>query len=66
MFMQYEEYIESMFSIRDRVYGSTFFITTGFHGFHVILGTFFLIASNIILSLGRLTKTHHFSFEFAA
>jgi len=66
IFMQYEEYNEAMFSMRDSVYGRTFFIATGFHGFHVILGTLFLIRSCYLVIIGRLTKTHHFSFEFAA
>jgi len=66
MYIQYEEYNEAIFSIRDRVYGSTFFIATGFHGFHVVLGTLFLISSCYLVIRGRLTATHHFSFEFAA
>jgi heme/copper-type cytochrome/quinol oxidase subunit 3 len=64
--MQYEEYRESRFSLADRVYGSTFFIATGFHGFHVILGTLFLIGSMILVYKGRIIYNHHFSFEFAA
>jgi len=66
MFMQYEEYKEAMFTISDSVYGRTFFIATGFHGFHVVMGTIFLLSSCLILVNGSLTKTHHFSFEFAA
>jgi cytochrome c oxidase subunit 3 len=33
------EYYEARFTFADRVYGSTFFIATGFHGLHVIIGT---------------------------
>lgn len=66
VYMQYEEYMESRFSLSDRVYGSTFFIATGFHGFHVILGTLFLTGSTFLLYKGRILFNHHFSFEFAA
>ena len=36
------EYLEATFTISDSVYGSTFFLATGFHGLHVIIGTIFL------------------------
>ena len=39
--LQAYEYIEAPFTIADRIYGSTFFIATGFHGLHVIIGTLF-------------------------
>lgn len=39
---QYQEYQSSFFSINDRTFGSTFFILTGFHGIHVIIGTIYL------------------------
>merc|ERR1719508_118515 len=39
------EYYEASFTFADRVYGSTFFIATGFHGLDVIVGTIFLIVT---------------------
>jgi len=38
------EYVEAPFTITDSVYGSTFFVATGFHGIHVLIGTIFLAA----------------------
>lgn len=40
--LQALEYYEAPFTIADSVYGSTFFVATGFHGVHVIVGTLFL------------------------
>jgi len=53
------EYIEASFSIADSVFGSTFFIATGFHGLHVIVGTLFLLASLIRLIKGIFSKVIH-------
>jgi cytochrome c oxidase subunit 3 len=41
--LQAGEYINAAFSIADRVYGSSFFVATGFHGAHVFIGTSFLL-----------------------
>ena len=65
-FIQFYEYIESSFSISDSVYGATFFLITGFHGIHVIVGTIFIIVSTIRLINHHFTKKHHFGFEAAA
>nr|ADT62141.1 cytochrome oxidase subunit 3 [Isoetes engelmannii] len=64
--LQVMEYVEAPFTISDGIYGSTFFLATGFHGFHVIIGTFFLIICGIRQFLGHLTEKHHFGFEAAA
>lgn len=54
------EYYEATFSISDSAYGSTFFIATGFHGLHVIVGTLFLLVRSIRLNQGSFRKRHHF------
>jgi cytochrome c oxidase subunit 3 len=64
--IQWLEYNEAMFSISDGVYGSTFFMATGFHGMHVIVGTTFLFYVFVSLLSGTLLFNHHFSFEAAA
>jgi cytochrome c oxidase subunit 3 len=48
------------------IYGSTFFMATGFHGFHVIVGTIFLIVCLFRAIAGHFTPTRHFGFEAAA
>jgi cytochrome c oxidase subunit 3 len=64
--LQVLEYLDAPFSISDGVYGSTFFMATGFHGFHVFIGTVFLFVCLIRLNLNHFTKEHHFGFEAAA
>jgi len=65
-FIQAYEYIESTFTISDSIYGTTFYLLTGFHGLHVIIGTIFIIVSTIRLINHHFTKQHHFGFEAAA
>ncbi len=48
------------------IYGSTFFMATGFHGFHVIVGTLFLTVCLFRAIAGHFTPTRHFGFEAAA
>lgn len=57
------EYVTAPFNISDSVYGSTFYITTGLHGLHVIVGTILLIVCLIRHQLGHFTPTHHIGFE---
>ena len=66
LYMQWAEYNEAQFSIADGIYGSTFFMATGFHGFHVTVGTIFLFYVLLMLLSAKLTYNHHFSFEAAA
>ena len=60
------EYYEARFTFADRVYGSTFFIATGFHGLHVLVGTIFLMVTLFRHSKGEFSTLHHFGFEAAA
>ncbi len=54
------------FSYSGNIYGATFFMATGFHGAHVIIGTIFLIVCLFRAYLGHFTPTQHLGFEFAA
>jgi heme/copper-type cytochrome/quinol oxidase subunit 3 len=60
------EYVSASFTISDGIYGSTFFMATGFHGFHVLIGTIFLVVCLVRLMLNHFTIQHHFGFEAAA
>nr|YP_009256144.1 cytochrome c oxidase subunit III [Calliphlox amethystina]AKT26274.1 cytochrome c oxidase subunit III [Calliphlox amethystina] len=64
--LQAMEYHEAPFSIADGVYGSTFFVATGFHGLHVIIGSSFLLVCLLRLIKFHFTSNHHFGFEAAA
>ena len=64
--LQAYEYMEASFSIADSIYGRSFFIATGFHGLHVMIGTLFLIICFIRLINNHFSKNHHFGFEAAA
>jgi cytochrome c oxidase subunit 3 len=63
--LQIYEYYNSSFTISDGVYGSTFYITTGLHGLHVLVGTIFLVVSLVRLVNYHFTVGHHLGFESA-
>lgn len=65
-YLQATEYIETSFNFADRVYGSSFFIATGFHGLHVLIGSSFLIVCAVRREYDQFTNDHHFGFEAAA
>jgi len=65
-FFQYQEYCEATFTLSDGIYGSTFYLTTGFHGFHVFVGTLFITVCLFRVFLHHFNKHHHFGFEAAA
>ncbi len=60
------EYIHAAFGFSDGIYSSTFYMATGFHGFHVIIGTTFLIVCWFRARKGHFKADHHFGFEAAA
>uniref|UniRef100_UPI0030DF25F3 cytochrome c oxidase subunit III n=1 Tax=Poecilochirus davydovae TaxID=3128885 RepID=UPI0030DF25F3 len=64
--LQAFEYIEAPFTISDSIYGTTFYVATGFHGLHVLIGTTFLMVNLIRMFNGHFSSNHHFSFEAAA
>nr|YP_010574768.1 cytochrome c oxidase subunit III [Verconia nivalis]UZI00339.1 cytochrome c oxidase subunit III [Verconia nivalis] len=66
LWLQYGEYSETAFSIADSVYGSTFFIATGFHGLHVMVGATFLTVCFIRMAAFHFNKNHHLGFISAA
>jgi cytochrome c oxidase subunit 3 len=64
--VQAYEYTHAEFAFRQGIYPTTFFMATGFHGFHVIVGTIFLIVCWFRGYRGDFTPEHHFGFEAAA
>lgn len=64
--LQAGEYAEASFRISDRVYGSTFFVATGFHGAHVLIGSSFLLVCLARTIAHHFSNNHHFGFEAAA
>ena len=65
-FLQAGEYLETSFSIADSVYGATFFVATGFHGLHVLIGSSFLLICLLRTISMHFSSGHHFGFEAAA
>lgn len=65
-YLQTTEYLEASFNISDRVYGNTFFVATGFHGAHVLIGSTFLFICLIRILKNQFSSKHHFGLEAAA
>ena len=65
-FVQAYEYVHAPFEFSNSIYGATFFMATGFHGFHVFIGTIFLLVCLIRALRGDFTPKQHFGFEAAA
>jgi len=64
--IQAYEYAHAPFAFKQNIYSSTFFMATGFHGFHVIVGTIFLTICLIRAYKGHFRPEQHFGFEAAA
>ncbi len=64
--VQAYEYGHAAFGFKGNIYGATFFMATGFHGFHVLIGTIFLTVCLLRVYAGQFTPTQHLGFEFAA
>jgi len=65
LFCQVFEYFNASFDISDGIYGSVFFMTTGFHGMHVFLGGLLLLGAFIRILLNTFSRSHHLGFEMA-
>ena len=64
--VQAYEYHHAEYGMADSVYGAAFYMATGFHGFHVIVGTIFLMVCLARAYRGDFTSRQHFGFEAAA
>jgi cytochrome c oxidase subunit 3 len=64
--LQALEYSEAAFHYSGNIYGATFFMATGFHGFHVIVGTIFLAVCLFRAMAGHFKPDQHFGLEAAA
>ena len=65
-FVQAYEYAVAPFEFSNSIYGATFFMATGVHGFHVLVGTIFLLVCLFRAMAGHFTPEKHFGFEAAA
>ncbi len=64
--LQAYEYVHASFGFGDGIYPSAFYMATGFHGFHVLIGTVFLAVCWWRMAKGHFTPDSHFGFEAAA
>jgi heme/copper-type cytochrome/quinol oxidase subunit 3 len=65
LYFQYEEFTSSDFDISDGIYGSTFFMLTGFHGGHVLIGVTFLIVTLVRTFKVHFSSSSHTGFKLA-
>jgi len=65
LFLQYNEYYYGSFTLADSVFGSVFYMTTGLHALHVIVGVLFLFVCLVRTYFDSFTTEHHIGLEFA-
>lgn len=65
-YFQFNEYVSAPFDISDGIYASVFYLATGFHGLHVIIGTLFLVVALYRTWDAHFSRRHHVGFEAAA
>jgi len=63
--IQIAEYASRRFTFADRIFGSIFFMATGFHGFHVLIGTILLTISGFRIFFYHFSDKHHVGYEAA-
>ena len=61
--LQAIEYLEASFRFADSAYGPTFYLATGFHGLHVLVGTLFLIVCYVRHLRCEVSSSHHFGLK---
>lgn len=66
LFVQYQEYLDATYTFIRSGYGRIFFLATGFHGFHVILGCALILGSLIRIVFLSCDALRHYNFEFSA
>jgi cytochrome c oxidase subunit 3 len=66
LYLQVHEYAEAAFTMDSGIYGSTFYMLTGFHGLHVTMGTIMLLIILFRVIKGHFSSKEHFGFEAVA
>lgn len=66
LFIQFQEYMDATYTFIRRGYGRIFFLATGFHGFHVLLGCVLITARLIRIIILNCDALSHYNFEFSA
>ena len=65
LLLQIDEYFELSFTLSDNIYSSLFFLLTGFHGMHVVVGTIFIIVTHERIYSFHYTTNKILGFGFA-